>query len=195
MAGKELVIASNNAGKLREMQSILEPLGFVVRSQREAGVNIETEETGETFAENAKIKAAAIYAQLHCAVIADDSGLVIDALDGAPGVHSHRFAGEDATDAQRNAKVLELLKDIPTAQRTARFVCVICYLDETGAETYFTGTCEGSIGTEPLGENGFGYDPIFMIGEQSMAQMTDAEKNAVSHRGNALNAFQAHFEK
>ena len=108
-----IVIASNNAGKLREIRDILQPLGFTVVSQQEAGISIEVEENGETFAENAALKARAVYEALHCPVIADDSGLLVDALDGAPGVHSHRFAGEGATDADRNAKLLELLDGVP----------------------------------------------------------------------------------
>lgn len=191
---KQLVIASNNAGKLREIREILAPFGIEAISQRAAGFDAEVEETGTTFAENAKLKAQAVYAVLHHPVIADDSGLEIDALDGAPGVYSHRFAGENATDAQRMEKVLELLGDLPPEKRTARFVCVLCYLDENGKEQLFSGTCEGRIGTQPLGENGFGYDPVFCVGEKTMAQMTEDEKNRISHRGNALSKLQEYFE-
>ena len=146
-----IVIASNNAGKLREIRDILQPLGFTVVSQREAGISIEVEENGETFAENAALKARAVYEALHCPVIADDSGLLVDALDGAPGVHSHRFAGEGATDADRNAKLLELLGGVPAEKRTARFECVLCYVDAAGETHFFSGTCEGRIGTAPAG--------------------------------------------
>ena len=163
-----IVIASNNAGKLREIRDILQPLGFTVVSQREAGISIEVEENGETFAENAALKARAVYEALHCPVIADDSGLLVDALDGAPGVHSHRFAGEGATDADRNAKLLE---------------------------HFFSGTCEGRIGTAPAGENGFGYDPLFCVGDRTMAQMTEEEKNQVSHRANALAELARYFQE
>lgn len=190
-----IVIASNNAGKLREIRDILQPLGFTVVSQREAGVSIEVEENGETFAENAALKARAVYEALHCPVIADDSGLLVDALDGAPGVHSHRFAGEDATDADRNAKLLELLDGVPTEKRTARFECVLCYVDAAGETHFFSGTCEGRIGTAPAGENGFGYDPLFCVGDRTMAQMTEEEKNQISHRANALAELARYFQE
>ena len=190
-----IVIASNNAGKLREIRDILQPLGFTVVSQREAGISIEVEENGETFAENAALKARAVYEALHCPVIADDSGLLVDALDGAPGVHSHRFAGEGATDADRNAKLLELLDGVPAEKRTARFVCSLCYLDANGTEKVFSGVCEGVIGTAPRGENGFGYDPLFYVDGKSMAEMTEAEKNRISHRGRALEQLKAFFEE
>ncbi|WP_298482054.1 XTP/dITP diphosphatase [uncultured Ruminococcus sp.] len=191
---QKIVIASNNAGKLREICAILAPFGLEAVSQKEAGFTAEVEETGTTFQENAALKARAVYEALRCPVIADDSGLMVDALDGAPGVYSHRFAGENATDIQRYEKLLELLGNKPREQRTARFVCVLCYVDEDGKEQFFTGTCEGYIGTEPLGENGFGYDPVFCCGEKTMAQMTDAEKNEISHRGNALKQLKQYFE-
>lgn len=190
-----IVIASNNAGKLREIRDILQPLGFTVVSQREAGVSIEVEESGETFAENAALKARAVYEALHCPVIADDSGLLVDALDGAPGVHSHRFAGEGATDDDRNAKLLELLDGVPAEKRTARFECVLCYVDAAGETHFFSGTCEGRIGTAPAGENGFGYDPLFCVGDRTMAQMTEEEKNQISHRANALAELARYFQE
>jgi XTP/dITP diphosphohydrolase len=190
-----VILASNNAGKIREMQQILAPFGMEVLSQKQAGVDVAVEETGTTFAENAALKAAAVFQRLGCPVIADDSGLVVDALDGAPGVYSHRFAGEDATDAQRCQKILDALQDVPAAQRTARFQCVICYIDATGAQQFFTGSCEGHIGTVPRGENGFGYDPIFCYGSKTLAEMTDEEKNQISHRGNALRLFQKYLKE
>mgnify|MGYP004503443483 FL=1 len=190
-----IVIASNNAGKLREIRDILQPLGFTVVPQREAGVSIEVEENGETFAENAALKARAVYEALHCPVIADDSGLLVDALDGAPGVHSHRFAGEGATDDDRNAKLLELLDGVPAEKRTARFECVLCYVDAAGETHFFSGTCEGRIGTAPAGENGFGYDPLFCVGDRTMAQMTEEEKNQISHRANALAELARYFQE
>ena len=190
-----IVIASNNAGKLREIRDILQPLGFTVVSQQEAGISIEVEENGETVAENGALKARAVYEALHCPVIADDSGLLVDALDGAPGVHSHRFAGEGATDADRNAKLLELLDGVPAEKRTARFECVLCYVDAAGETHFFSGTCEGRIGTTPAGENGFGYDPLFCVGDRTMAQMTEEEKNQVSHRANALAKLARYFQE
>ena len=180
MQKETLILASNNAGKLREMREILEPFGLEVRSQKEAGFTAEVAETGTTFQENAIIKAKAVQEALHCAVLADDSGLMIDALDGAPGVYSHRFAGEQATDEDRCNLVLEKLQGVPDEQRTARFVCAICYLTADGEE--------------PKGENGFGYDPVFVVGNKTMAEMTEAEKNAISHRGKALAALQAYLK-
>ncbi len=191
---EKIIIASNNAGKLREFQAILKPFGLEVISQREAGFVQDVEETGTTFAENAAIKAQAVHAAMHCPVIADDSGLMVDALDGAPGVYSHRFAGEDATDADRNAKLLQELDGVPTEKRTARFVCALCYLDADGTAQAFSGVCEGVIGTEPRGENGFGYDPLFYVNGTSMAEMTEAEKNQISHRGRALEQLKEYFE-
>ena len=186
---KKIVIASNNAGKLREIRAILAPFGLDAVSQKEAGFDAEVEETGTTFAENAALKAHAVHEALHCAVIADDSGLLVDALDGAPGVYSHRFAGENATDAQRCEKLLELLKDTPAEKRTARFQCVLCYVNAAGEEQFFSGVCEGVIGTSPRGENGFGYDPVFIADDYpdvTVAELTDDQKNAISHRGKAL---------
>ena len=194
---KKIVIASNNAGKLREIRAILAPFGLDAVSQKEAGFDAEVEETGTTFAENAALKAHAVHEALHCAVIADDSGLLVDALDGAPGVYSHRFAGENATDAQRCEKLLELLKDTPAEKRTARFQCVLCYVNAAGEEQFFSGVCEGVIGTSPRGENGFGYDPVFFLPKlkKTFAQLTPEEKNAISHRGNALRAFAAELRE
>ena len=126
------VSCTHLAGKLREIRALLAPFGLDAVSQKEAGFDAEVEETGTTFAENAALKAHAVHEALHCAVIADDSGLLVDALDGAPGVYSHRFAGENATDAQRCEKLLELLKDTPAEKRTARFQCVLCYVNAAG---------------------------------------------------------------
>ena len=181
-----VVLASNNKNKIREMTQILLPFGMEVISQGEAGADFEVEENGTTFRENAEIKAAAVYDALHMPVIADDSGLVVDALDGAPGVYSHRFAGENATDHDRSMKILEKLEGISESGRRARFICEICYIDEKGEKHFFTGKCEGIIGTEEKGSNGFGYDPIFCYGNKTLAEMTDDEKNQISHRGEAL---------
>ncbi|MDE6021419.1 MAG: XTP/dITP diphosphatase [Ruminococcus sp.] len=181
-----VILASNNKNKLREMAQILLPFGMEVISQRDAGADFEVEENGTTFRENAEIKAAAVYYKLKMPVIADDSGLVVDALSGAPGVYSHRFAGENASDRDRSLKVLSELINVPKDKRTARFICEICYIDENGEKHFFTGRCEGIIGTEERGENGFGYDPIFCVGDRTLAEMTDDEKNEISHRGNAL---------
>lgn len=190
-----VILASNNKNKLREMSQILSQFGMEVISQRDAGADFETEENGTTFRENAEIKAAAVYEKLNMPVIADDSGLVVDALNGAPGVYSHRFAGENASDKERSLKILSELENVPDDKRSARFICEICYIDENGIKHFFTGNCEGKIGTEERGENGFGYDPIFCYGNKTLAEMTDAEKNKISHRGNALRLFSEYLKE
>lgn len=186
MSNKKIILASNNKGKIREIQEILSPLGYKIISMRDSGIDIDIEENGKTFKENAGIKARAIYKISHTAVIADDSGLEVDYLNGAPGVYSHRYAGENATDADRNNKLLSELSGIPEEKRGAAFVCEICYIDEVGREQYVRGECRGKIGYEPIGENGFGYDPLFMYGEKSFAEISAEEKNKISHRADAL---------
>ncbi len=185
----KVILASNNKHKLEEIKKILEPLGYEVMSQAEAGCSIDVEETGTTFEENAALKAQAVYEMTKTAVISDDSGLEVDYLNGAPGVYSHRYAGENATDADRCAKLLSELSGVEDRDRTARFVCVLCFIDENGEKTIIRGTCEGIIGTEPRGENGFGYDPVFMYGDRSFAEISAEEKNSVSHRADALRKF------
>ncbi|MEE5992475.1 MAG: RdgB/HAM1 family non-canonical purine NTP pyrophosphatase [Oscillospiraceae bacterium] len=178
----KVVMATNNSNKLCEAREILSPLGIEVISQKDAGVSVNPEENGTTFAENAKIKADAVYALVKCPVIADDSGLCVDALNGEPGVYSARYAPEGLL----CETLLENMKDIPKEKRSARFVTDIVFLDENGNATVCEGTCEGVIGFEKRGTNGFGYDPVFMYGEKSFAELSAEEKNAVSHRGNAL---------
>ncbi len=182
----KLILASNNKNKLREFKEILEPHGFEVVSQSEAGADIEVEETGTTFEENAYLKAKAIYDMFHLPVIADDSGLEVDALNGAPGIYSARYAEE----GKRCARVLSELEGVPDEKRTARFKCCICYIDASGEKHVVTGVCEGKIGYEKLGTNGFGYDPIFMYGDKSFAEISAEEKNKVSHRSDALRKFE-----
>ena len=183
----KLVIATNNQGKVREIKEMLEPLGYEPVSLRDAGIDIEVVEDGETFAENAHKKAAAGYEICHCPVIADDSGLEVDFLGGAPGIYSARYAGENATDEQRINKILSELEGVDMSMRTARFICSIyCILDDE-TEYSVRGTLEGHIGTEPLGSNGFGYDPIFMVDEEtSVAMLSAEEKNRISHRASAI---------
>lgn len=190
---QQLILASNNPGKLREVRDILSPLGYNVLCAKEAGFAGEVAETAETFDGNALLKARAVFDALHTPVLADDSGLLVDALGGAPGVRSHRFAGEEASDADRCEKLLSLLKDVPPMERTARFSCAMCYIAQNGEAHFFHGTCEGIIGESPRGENGFGYDPVFYVGERSMAQLSESEKNQISHRGAALREMQAYF--
>lgn len=189
---KTVVIASNNAHKAREISEALPFPGWEFKTLRQMGVESDPVEDAETFLGNARIKAHA--AQQACggvAVIADDSGLEVDALDGAPGVHSARYAGEPCDDARNNAKLLEALSDVPEGERTARFVCTLVLLEEDGTEFDVRGTIEGRIGYEERGDHGFGYDPLFYpdeLGGLSLAEVPDAEKNAISHRGNALRA-------
>ena len=183
---KDIIIASNNQGKIKEYKEILEPLGFNVLSQSESGVDLEVEETGETFEENASLKAEAIYNIKHTCVLADDSGIEIKYLNNEPGVYSARYKGIP-TALERNEYVLEHLKDARGSDRAARFVCCICYIDETGHKELFKGIWNGSIADEISGSNGFGYDPIF-IGENqkvTTANLSDLEKNKISHRARA----------
>lgn len=190
----KMILATKNMHKLREFREILEPLGCHVISQDEAGIDVDPEETGDTFEENSAIKARAVYEIAKCAVIADDSGLEVDALGGEPGVHSARYGGT-RDDRLHNDLVLEKLSGVPDEKRTARFVCAITYIDENGKESSFLGKFEGRIGYKELGKNGFGYDPIFMVGDVSSAEMSPDEKNAVSHRGKALRLLAEHIRK
>ena len=183
------ILASNNRGKLREMKAILAETGAEVVSQREAGADFEAEETGTTFEENALIKARAACAALGEPAIADDSGLCVDALGGAPGVYSARYGG-CKTDPERLALLLKNLGD--EKNREAKFVSCIACVFPNGDVLTARGECPGTITAAPRGENGFGYDPVFELPGtgKTMAQLTEEEKNAVSHRGRALKAFQ-----
>ena len=190
----KLVLASDNKNKLREFRTLFENFGVELISKAESGFTEEVEETGETFAENARIKAEAVMRATGLAAVADDSGLCVDALGGAPGVHSARYTGNhDDSDADRYNLLLRNLGG--RDDRAARFVCSLCYLDANGTEKVFSGVCEGVIGTAPRGENGFGYDPLFYVDGKSMAEMTEAEKNRISHRGRALEQLKAFFEE
>ncbi len=182
----QLIVATNNPGKLREFRRILEPLGIQVLSQKEAGVQVDPEENGETFAQNAYIKAKAVYDIAGLPCVADDSGLCIDALDGRPGVLSARYYGHDTPYSEKMQHLLDEMKDVADPQRTARFVShITCILDEdTVLEC--EGTCEGMIGHQPAGENGFGYDPLFYVDGRSYGELSAEEKDRISHRGKAL---------
>ncbi len=181
----KIILASNNKNKLREFSEILNPMGYEVITQAEAGADIEAEENGSTFEENSYIKAKAAYDLTKLPVIADDSGLEVDALNGEPGIYSARYAAPD----RLCETVLEKMAGVPDEKRTARFVCVVCYINEKGESFTVRGTCEGKIGYEKKGTNGFGYDPIFMQGNKSFAELTADEKNSVSHRADALKKF------
>ncbi|MCX7921668.1 MAG: XTP/dITP diphosphatase [Clostridia bacterium] len=185
---KKFVIASRNKGKLKEFAEILEDFPFEVISMEEAGIYTDIEEYGSTFEENALIKANEVARITGEMVIADDSGLEVDYLNGAPGIYSARFAGEGATDEDKNNKLLSLLSGAPFEKRTARFVCVIAVVLPDGTNFSVRGTCEGYIADKPEGENGFGYDPLFYVSEYGMttAQMEPQTKHKISHRGKAL---------
>ncbi len=186
-ATMKVIIASNNKGKIKEFKEMLAPLGYEPVSMSEAGIDIDIIEDGETFSENAHIKAKAIYDIAKTPVLADDSGLSIEFLNGAPGVYSARYAGENATDADRINKVLDELCGVDKPLRGAKFVCALYFIRDDDYEICVTGECEGFIGEKPIGENGFGYDPIFMLDDDtSMAMLSDDEKNEISHRGRAL---------
>ncbi len=184
-----LIFATGNKNKMIEIREIMDENEFEILSMKEAGVVAEPEETGETFEENALIKARAVAALAPGAyVMADDSGLEIDYLNKEPGVHSARFMGHDTSYDIKNAALLEKLKGVPKEKRTARFVCAVACVTPEGEEHVVRGTIEGYIGDKPQGENGFGYDPIFYVDEYgcSTATLTPAEKNAISYRGKAL---------
>jgi len=185
---RKIIAATKNRGKLKEIGQLLSGLPYEVISMTDAGVKEDIDETGATFEENALIKARAVWKVTGETVLADDSGLEVDYLGGAPGVYSARYAGEGATDQDRNNKLLAALAGVPAEKRTARFVCVIAIIFPDGREKLVRGTCEGYIAAEPCGSNGFGYDPLMYIPELGMtiAQMDDDMKNKISHRGNAM---------
>ncbi len=176
--------------KRDELARILEPLGINVMTAQQAGIELtDVEETGTTFAENARLKAVSGCRESGMACIADDSGLCVDALDGAPGVYSARYAGEHGNDALNIEKLLEALKDVPDEKRTARFISNVCCVFPDGREIVSQGTCEGKIGFAPVGSGGFGYDPVFMCDGKSFGELSSQEKDKLSHRGKALREF------
>lgn len=185
---RKFIVATRNKGKLKEIAEILKDFPYSVISMEDAGIYEDIEENGATFEENALIKAKEVFRLTNEIVMADDSGLEVDYLNGAPGIYSSRFAGEGATDEDKNNKLLSLLKDVPFEKRTARFVCSIAVMLPDGRHFTVRGTCEGYIGYKPEGRNGFGYDPLFFMPEYNMttAQMKPEDKHKVSHRGKAL---------
>ncbi|WP_294497269.1 RdgB/HAM1 family non-canonical purine NTP pyrophosphatase [uncultured Gemmiger sp.] len=198
----KVLAATNNAGKLKELRRILERMGHTVTSPRELGLDLDPEETGTTFAENARIKAEAFCRASGLPTVADDSGLCVEALGGAPGVYSARYCGRHGDDAANNRKLLENLAAVPEGNRAAKFVSAVCVLLPGGACHIFTGECPGRIGFAEQGTNGFGYDPLFIpdwVGlpdgatspnaeGRTYAQLADGEKDAISHRGRAMAA-------
>lgn len=192
----KFIIATNNQKKLKELERILNPLGINAVSAKEEGISLDdVEETGTTFAENAYLKAESAFKKTGLPSVADDSGLCVDVLDGRPGIYSARYAGENATDEDKNNKLLSELNDVPEKDRTAHFTCAICCILPSGEKIEVEGVCEGSIAFEPHGNGGFGYDPIFKYGDKSYAELSSAEKDAVSHRGQALRKLKAELEK
>lgn len=196
--------ATNNNGKLKELRRILERSGHQVKSLRELGVNLDPEETGTTFAENARIKAEAFCKATGLATVADDSGLCVDALNGEPGVYSARYAGVHGDDDANNQKLLAAMQDIPADKRAARFVSAVCLMLPDGRELTVEGECPGTVAFGLTGENGFGYDPLFVpdcVGlsdgttvpnteRRSYAELADGEKDAISHRGRAMESLE-----
>ena len=191
----KFVLASKNQKKLVEMNEILCQLGIQVCSEAEAGVDVEVEETGSTFEENSLLKAKAVMEESGLPAIADDSGLCVDALNGAPGVYSARYGGEGLDDTARYRLLLENMRG--QTPRTAKFVSVITCCFPNGDVIAVRGECPGTIAFAPMGEGGFGYDPVFFIPglKKTFAQLSPEEKNAISHRGKALEAFKVKLEE
>ncbi|MBR2820474.1 MAG: XTP/dITP diphosphatase [Clostridiales bacterium] len=187
----KLILATSNKDKAREIAEILKDTPFVVTTMKEEGFDPDIVEDGSTFEENALIKARTVHELAGNAyVMADDSGLCIDALDGAPGIYSARFCGEDSTYPEKFKRIFEMLKDVPEEKRTAKFVCSIAVVRPDGTEFTVRGEICGVLHEKPVGDGGFGYDPIFYVPEFGMttAQMTKEQKNSISHRGKASRA-------
>lgn len=190
----DIVVATNNKGKLKELSEML--TGFNVLSQQEVGANVDVEETGTTYEENALLKARAVREYTNKYIIADDSGLEVDVLDGAPGLYSARYAGDGTTPDQGMDKLLENLKPYAPEEKTAHFISCIVLIEPDGTEKAFYGRCDGFITDKKIGDGGFGFDPIFFFPEykKTFAQLTPDEKNAVSHRRKALMALKEYLD-
>lgn len=192
-----IIFATGNAGKMREIRLILGDLGCEILSMKEAGADPEIVENGLTFAENAEIKAKAVWACTGDIVLADDSGLVVDYIGGEPGIYSARYMGEDTSYEVKNRNIIDRLKDAPEAERTARFLCNIAAVMPDGRVLHTEASMEGVIAREPAGSGGFGYDPILLIPEYGVtsAELTMEQKNRISHRGKALEAMKNAIRK
>ncbi|WP_391116239.1 XTP/dITP diphosphatase [Psychrobacillus sp. L3] len=192
---KKIIIATKNKGKAKDFEALFGPLGYDVQTLHDVADDMDVEETGTTFEENALIKATALSERLQTMVIADDSGLEIDALDGRPGIYSARYAGEEKSDEANIDKVLEELVNVEELNRSARFVCAIAIASPNLESVTVRGTCEGVIAKERRGTNGFGYDPIFYVPSENkmMAELSAEEKGAISHRGNAIKKLSDHL--
>ena len=192
----DFILATNNMKKLAEMQRILSPLGINVVTAKMLGKQLEdVEEDGKTFEDNAKLKARAACKEMNMPAIADDSGLCVDYLVGAPGIFSARFAGEHGNDEKNNDLLLEKLDGVPLEKRTAHYVCAICCTFPDGREIVVRGECNGVIGFERDGHEGFGYDPLFLVDGKAFGRYTAEEKDKISHRGNALRLLTKELEK
>lgn len=192
----DFILATNNMKKLAEMQRILSPLGIHVVTAKMLGITLEeVEEDGDTFEANARIKALAACKAVNMPAIADDSGLCVDYLDGAPGIFSARFAGDHGNDELNNDLLLEKLEGVPMEKRTAYYVCAICCIFPDGREITVRGECNGYIGFERDGSEGFGYDPLFLVDGKAFGRYTADEKDKISHRGNALRLLTKELEK
>ena len=190
MSDNRIVFATGNEGKMKEIRLILADLGMEILSMKEAGADPEIVENGKTFGENAEIKAKAVWAETGGIVLADDSGLVVDCLNGEPGIYSARYMGEDTSYEIKNQAIIDRLADAKEEERTARFVSAIAAVLPDGSELVTEGTVEGLIAHEPAGNGGFGYDPIFYLPEYGVtsAEIPIEKKNEISHRGKALEA-------
>lgn len=200
----QIIFATGNEGKMREIRAILEDVEADILSMKEAGISLDIEENGESFAENAVIKAQAVADALtaekrlqDCVVLADDSGLEIDCLNGEPGIHSARYLGEETPFDVKSRALLERMEDVPDEERSSRFVCAIAAVFPGGETITTRGTIEGRIGHALKGDNGFGYDPIFYLPEygRTAAELTDEEKNQISHRSRALALMKEELKK
>jgi XTP/dITP diphosphohydrolase len=191
VTGRPLIVGTHNKKKARELEELLTPLGFAVRTLADCADPLDVDETGATFAENATLKATRQAAHLHAWVLADDSGLAVDALKGAPGVHSARYAGPSATDADNRQKLLSAMQGIPAGRRGAHFACQLVLADPTGAvRATSEGTCRGRIRDSESGTGGFGYDPLFEILEyhRTFGELSAVVKSVISHRARAIRA-------
>lgn len=193
----KIIFATGNEGKMKEIRLLLEDLGVRILSLKEAGIHLEIQENGKTFEENAVIKARTVMKETGALVLADDSGLEIDYLNGEPGVYSARYLGEDTSYRIKNQNLIDRLRGVPEEKRTARFVCVIAAVFPDGRILTTRGTIEGIIGYEERGDGGFGYDPIFWLPEYgcSTAELSMEKKNELSHRGKALSAMKKELRK
>ena len=192
----KLIFATGNENKMREIRQIFGGFGFEIQSMKEAGIDIDIVEDGTSFQENALIKARAVHEASGALVLADDSGLEIDALGKEPGIYSARYLGEDTSYDIKNANLIDRVKDVPEDRRGARFICAVAAVLPDGRSLVQTGVMEGRVAYAPAGENGFGYDPIFFLPQygKTSAQISPEQKNAISHRGQALRMMKTALE-